>query len=187
VRSGLGDFSGGEQPWHAPVYESIRFDSIRGKRLRRTKTRLGLGSSARVRVGRCDVMAMPSTMTTSAAARGAAAAARPREAASLARWSRRSPRCSDTRCSLKRTTASAAAERRTRGCGISCTEASCDSSWARSRRCVAPSVMAAASPKASLGASRAPASLDVPQSASEADPDVQALPQCIGLPGPTRH
>ena len=40
VRSGLGDFSGGEQPWHAPVYESIRFDSIRGKRLRRTKTRL---------------------------------------------------------------------------------------------------------------------------------------------------
>jgi hypothetical protein len=30
VRSGLGDFSGGEQPWHAPVYESIRFDSIRG-------------------------------------------------------------------------------------------------------------------------------------------------------------
>jgi hypothetical protein len=39
VRSGLGDFSGGEQPWHAPVYESIRFDSIRGKRLRRTKTR----------------------------------------------------------------------------------------------------------------------------------------------------
>ena len=40
VRSGLGDFSGGEQPWHSPVYESIRFDSIRGKRLRRTKTRL---------------------------------------------------------------------------------------------------------------------------------------------------
>ena len=40
VRSGLGDFSGGEQPWHAPVYEATRLDSIRGKRLRRTKTRL---------------------------------------------------------------------------------------------------------------------------------------------------
>ena len=40
VRSGLGDFSRGEQPWHAPVYEATRLDSIRGKRLRRTKTRL---------------------------------------------------------------------------------------------------------------------------------------------------
>ena len=46
VHSGLGDFSGGEQPWHAPVYESIRFDSVRGKRLRRTKTRLASWSEA---------------------------------------------------------------------------------------------------------------------------------------------
>ena len=60
VRSGLGDFSRGEQPWHAPVYEAIRFDSIRGKRLRRTKTRLGRGlCSPLTRRGGCPWHALP--------------------------------------------------------------------------------------------------------------------------------